>query len=112
MKPIRGLLIAALLLLSPAAGHAELSVASYVEVTIARLDLAATAWRDTGQPPPAEELDELYQSHGIDREAYLCFAGEKSREIEAYLEEHPELRDTIDSLSAEIRREIARGEDD
>lgn len=106
---LRVFLVAATLLLSAAApSRAELDVPAYIELTIARLELVEASWRDRDEPPSEEELDELYSAHGTDREAYFCFSGEKSREIRAYLEEHPEHRSSIDELAAAIRRKIAQ----
>ena len=105
------LLFAMLLHLFAAPGHAELNVATYIELTIARLELIDTAWQETDEPPGEEELDELYASYETDREAYFCFSGEMKDEIEAYLEKNTDLRDTIESLSAAIRQRIAEGEE-
>lgn len=112
MRPtLRTCLVAgALLLVGAAPGLAELTVETYVELTIARLELVETAWRETGAPPAEEEIDELYDSYGTDREAYFCFSGENKRALKAYLDKHPELRDEIESLSGAIRRTIAEGE--
>lgn len=108
---IRLVLLGALLHSVAVPGHAELDVESYVELTIARLELVEEAWRENGQPPSDEDLEELYGSHGTDRESYLCFSGERRTAIEAFLEEHSHLRDEIESLSAAIRREIAQREE-
>ena len=107
----RMLLLAALLIpLAAVAGNAELDVERYIELTIARLELVEASWRETGEPPPQSEIEELYPAHGTDQETYLCFAGEKKEEIDAYLEEHPELQATIESLSASIRSQIEQAE--
>lgn len=105
------LLSAALVLAAVAPARAELDVASYAELTVARLELIEAAWRETDAPPSEEELDRLYAEFDTDREAYVCFAGEMKDEIERHLDENPEIREAIESLSAAIRRRIAEREE-
>ena len=92
--------------------HADFDVEGYVQLTIARLEAVEAAWSEDGEPPPEEEIEALYLSHGTEREAYFCFYGKKRSEIEAYLEKHQDLREAIESTSAAIRQKIAEGEEE
>lgn len=106
------LLMIPLFLVTAVPTRAGLAVEAYIELTIARLELVESALRESGGPPTEEELDELYAAHGTDREEYFCYSGGQRRRVEAYLRNHPELRDQIESLSASIRREVANKEPD
>lgn len=83
-------------------GRAELELASYIELTIERLELIRAAWTDTGAPPTEAQLSELYESYGVDSQRYLRYGGKKREEIQRFLDEHDEERDVIESLSAAI----------
>jgi len=50
------------------------------------------------------------QAYGTDLDAYYAFAGEHRREIEDYLADHDDERDTIDSLAADIAAVIEQEE--
>ena len=95
-------------LFATASSLAALDVEGYVELTIARLELIEESWREKDQPPSNEELEALYEEHGTDRETYFCFSGEKKRAIDAYLEKHPEQRETVETLAAAIRQRITQ----
>lgn len=93
-------------------GRADFDVETYIEISIARLELIVAAWQETGGPPAEGELEDLYASYGTDRETYLCAAGEMGDQIESYLRRNPQLQETIDSLAASIRQHIAEGEEE
>lgn len=104
-----------LLLLSPGvmkmAGAEPLTLESYFEVTLARLDLVVGTWEQTGHGPGEEEEAVLFQQHGITTEAFYGFAGEHREEIAAYLEGHPDVQQAIDDLSARIQQLVAQAEE-
>jgi hypothetical protein len=103
-------LAAALLLLPFAAGAAELTVASYVDLTIDRLELAHETWSLEGRSPVETEEAEVCQLYQTDLDTYYGFAGEHRQAIEDYLAENVEARATIDSLAAAIDRIIEQKE--
>lgn len=104
-----------LVLLSPGAvgtaGAETLTLESYFEVALARLDLVVGTWEQTGHGPGEEEEAALFQQHGITPEAFYGFAGEHREEIAAYLEGHPDLQQAIDDLSARIQQLVAQAEE-
>jgi len=102
--------LAALLLLSVPVRADELTVASYVDLTIERLELAYDTWSQEGRSPVETEEAEVCQAYGTDLDAYYAFAGEHRREIEDYLADHDDERDTIDSLAADIAAVIEQEE--
>lgn len=91
---------------------AELTVENYIKLTVSRLELIDASWRAKDQPPTEEEMQVLYASYDTDRESYFCFAGENRREIESYLERHPESRDTIEALASAIRKKVSERSED
>lgn len=100
--------VAALVLLS-AAGPVraeDLSIEAYFDVTLARLELAATRWEQTRSGPTEEEMEALFAQHGTTTEAYHAYAGEHRQEVEGYLEANPEAREAVDALSARIQTAI------
>jgi hypothetical protein len=101
---------AALLLLALPAVAAELTVASYVDLTIKRLELAYTTWSEEDRSPVETEEAALCQLYGATLEAYYAFAGEHRQEIEDYLSENTAKRDRIDSLAADIAAIIEQKE--
>lgn len=89
---------------------AELTAESYVDLTIARLELAYTTWSEEDRSPVETEEAALCQAYETTLEAYYTFAGDHRREVEDYLAEHTDKRDTIDSLAAEVRAIIDQKE--
>ena len=92
-----------------AAGAAELTVESYSAVSVAHLELIATRWEGGNAPSEAEE-DALFERHATTREAYYTFAGDHSDAIQSYLDANPEIRKTIEELSARIKMLIEQAE--
>ena len=103
--------LSGLLLALPTAG-AELTVAAYVDITIARLELAKTSWGEQGQSPGQAKEDELFERYGTTAESYYAFPAFNRREIDAYLDENEELKDAIESLSESIRQLIEQAEEE
>lgn len=110
LKPTAIIALAALLLLALPALAEELTVASYVDLTIERLELAHHTWSAEGRSPVETEEAELCHPYGTDLDAYYAFAGEHRQEIEDYLAEHTAKRDTIDSLAADVAAVIEQQE--
>lgn len=102
-------LLGTLLLALPVLG-AELTVADYVDITIARLELAETTWSEEDRSPTQAEEDDLFESYGTIAEVYYAFAAKHRREIEDYLEESSEQRELIEALSDAIRQRIDQRE--
>ncbi len=100
-----GLLLAAL----PAAG-AELTVWEYVELTIARLELAQSTWAEEGRSPTAEEEAVLFDELSMEAASYYRFAARHRREIDDYLAANPKLQQKIDALSDAIGQLIEQSE--
>jgi hypothetical protein len=89
---------------------AELTVADYVDLTIARLELAQRTWSEEGRSPVETEEAALFEAKGTTSKVYFHFAGEHGKEIEGYLEENTQKRDRIRALSQEIQRLIEQAE--
>lgn len=101
----RGALLA-LLIANGAVLAADLSVARYVALSIARLALAKASWTAAQQPPAAAALAALFAGYGIGETDYLAYGGANRDAIEAYLGEHPDAQQRIDALSAAIDQAI------
>jgi hypothetical protein len=95
-------LAAVLALLALPALAAELTVATYVDLTIDRLALAYDTWSQEGRSPVETEEAAVCQLYETDLDAYYSFAGDHRQEIEDYLAEHDDKRAAIDSLAADI----------
>jgi HAMP domain-containing protein len=103
--------VAALVLLSGVpARAAELTVADYVDLTIARLELAQRTWSEEKRSPVETEEAALFEARGTTAGDYFRFAGRHGQEIEGYLEENTDKRDRIEALSQEIERLIEQAE--
>ncbi|HEV8582572.1 MAG TPA: hypothetical protein VGX68_26190 [Thermoanaerobaculia bacterium] len=89
---------------------AELTVADYVDLTIARLELAQRTWTEEGRSPVETEEAALFEARGTTAKAYYRFAGEHGKAIASYLEENTDKRDRIEALSREIQRLIEQAE--
>jgi hypothetical protein len=103
--------LAALILLPGLpARAAELTVADYVDLTIARLELAVRTWSEERRSPVETEEAALFEAKGTTAKVYFHFAGEHGKEIEGYLEENTDKRDRIAALSQEVQRLIEQAE--
>lgn len=109
-----GLALVALVALALLAGipvqATELSVAGYVDLTIARLELAQETWGEEGRSPVETEEAALFEAYGTTAKVYFRFAGAHPSEIEGHLAENTEQRDRIEALSREIERLIEQAE--
>lgn len=100
-----GLLVALLLGHGLAVGE-ELTIDRYIELSIARLELAKQSWTTTQQPPAAEAVAALFAGYGVEETDYLAYTGANREAIDAYLEAHPDAQQRIDALSADIDQAI------
>lgn len=78
----------------------------YVELSIARLELAHESWAKTQQPPESEAMAALFAGYGLEEADYLAYGGTNRREIDSYLAAHPQVKQRIDALSADIGQAI------
>jgi len=90
---------------SAAAG--DLSMARYIELSIARLELSKQAWTTTKQPPGRKAMATLFAGYGVDETNYLAYTSAHRKAIDGYLSTHPHARQRIDDLSAAIANAIA-----
>lgn len=103
-------LVALLLLAGLPARAAELTVAEYVDLTIARLELARTTWSGEGRSPVETEEATLFETWGTTAVAYYRYSGNHSKEIEGFLEENTEKHNQIEALRDEIESLIEAAE--
>lgn len=103
-------LILALPLSAPLAAAEELTPADFVDLTIARLELADVTWRDEERAPTDEEEDALFADLNTTEEGYYEYWGNHRQEVENYLAENPDLQELIDELSQRIEQHIERAE--
>lgn len=128
LRTTRLLPLLCLLLLQPPAAAAarapggELTVADYCELTRALLELSAREWQERVDAAAQKkgdrkemlrtlervaksyraQQDEVYGRFGMSAREDLRYASDHQSEIESYLEENPEVRDSIESLKARI----------
>lgn len=103
--------LAALVLLpGSAAVAADLTVTDYIDLTIARLELARQTWSTERRSPVETEEAPLYEARGTTAKVYFRFAGENRTAIESFLEQNTDKRDRIEALSREIHRLIEQAE--
>lgn len=107
---LRPWIAASMLLAAWPAAADDLTVERYVDVTIARLELAETTWTEEDRSPTQAEEDELFEIFATTAEAYLAFPAKHREAIEDYLEANPDLRDAIQTLSDLISQRIEQGE--
>lgn len=101
----RGVMMALIFAIGTALAE-TLSVDRYIELSIARLELAKESWTSSQQPPAAEATAALFSSYGIEETDYIAYAGSNRETIDAYLAAHPDTKLRIDALSAEITQAI------
>ena len=101
-----GGLLAALLIGHGLARAEELTLERYIALSIARLELAKQSWTTTRQPPAAQAVAALFAGYGIAETEYLAYTGAHRAAIEAYLAAHPDARQRIEALSADIDQAI------
>ncbi len=86
------------------------TAATYMDLSVARLQLAKESWQRDRRSPSLEAAESLWARHGTTEAEFLAFPGEQREAVEAYLRAHPDKRAIIEALSAEIRALIAVGE--
>ena len=84
----------------------DLSIDRYIELSIARLEMAKASWTTSQLPPSEEASAALFSSYGIEEVDFVAYAGGNREAIDAYLAAHPDLKLRIDTLSAEITAAI------
>jgi hypothetical protein len=94
----------------PGAQAAELTVATYYELTVARLQFVVASWEQLGRGPGDDEMTNLWQRYDTTPQAYYAFASLHAAAVEAYLAARPDLQEAIDHLRAEIRALIQQRE--
>ena len=88
----------------PAQATAEpLTVESYCQLAVERLDLALNTWLKYHRSPTVAERASLYLDHGTSPSAYYAFSAARASRIAAYLNAHPSLQAEIASLSQQLR---------
>ena len=78
----------------------DLRIEHYVELSIARLELAKESWTATQHPPTPEAMAALFAGYGIEESDYLAYGGTNRKSIAAYLAAHPQAKQRIEALSA------------
>ena len=92
-------------------GQAEtITVATYVDLSIARLEQVKAALEQENRALTEFEEYQLLQQYGITAEEYVTYRSAHHEEVDNYLAMHPELSEQIDRLSAGIRTLIEQGE--
>ena len=86
-----------------------LTVETYCDLTITRLELVNRSWSAGQEPSDAEEAA-LWQRYGTTAPEYYAFRGKYPQMVDQYLDEHPEISDQIDQLSMSIERAIRQKE--
>lgn len=98
--------LSALLVGSPTAIGAELTLEQYVALSIQRLELAEQRWSAARQPPAPEEMTALFSRYGTTEGAFMAYTGANREAIDRYLAGHPSSKGRIDELSARIQHAI------
>ncbi|MGI0013628.1 MAG: hypothetical protein ACREBU_09335, partial [Nitrososphaera sp.] len=87
-----------------------LTVASYIDLTIARLELAKTSLEHKSQPADAAAVADLWQRYQTTSDEYIAFRGRFGREVDSYLAENPDLAARVDELSGAIKALVEQAE--
>jgi hypothetical protein len=77
-------------------------VERYCDVSIKRLAFVLEVRENKGRNPNALEEALFLQTHGVAWEEYHAFASAHPREVDAYLQAHPEMQAEIERLSTRI----------
>ena len=88
----------------------NLTVVTYVELSVARLQLAKDTWEREQRAPSAGEEAALYQRYGTTIGAYYAFTSTHRKAIEGYLAAHPEVQARIERLSERLHELIEQAE--
>lgn len=108
----------------------DLTVENYCRLTVSLMQLSVEEWQErvpvaektktdrkklesalqTVTKKYREQRTETFQQFGIDQRAYLNYATDHKTEIESYLEENPEVQQTIEDLKTQINKLIEQFE--
>ncbi|MCI5066765.1 hypothetical protein MRY87_13675 [bacterium] len=89
----------------------ELTVAKYLDVTLARLEFQREIWATENRAPSMQEEELICAQYGVTQPEYLAFNGKNRVAVERYLRENPTLSERIDSLGREVDGYIHRSGD-
>lgn len=89
------------------ASAGDLTLARYIDLSVARLELSRQAWTATKQPPGREAMAALFAEYGVEETEYLAYTSAQREAIAGYLSAHPDARQRIEGLSADIAGAIA-----
>jgi hypothetical protein len=89
---------------------ASLSVATYCELSVARLQLATDTWEKAGRSPTGDEEAILWQRYGTIAEEYYAFGSAHREEVNQYLTTYPEVSMEVERLSARLEELIEQAE--
>jgi len=124
-----GTLVAAALFVVPTRLAAQ-ELEQQVELSVQLLELSVAEWKERADVPAANGADgsarsaalaalekkykaeraRLYESHFTSATAHLTFFATHADEVAAYLEENPDIKSRIDSLSQTLRSLITQEE--
>lgn len=102
--------VAALVLASAQSAQADLTVESYCQLSVERLQLATDLLEQQGRLPDLLEQAALFSRYGTTAEEYLAFGSANRDAVEAYLAAQPELQAQLDALRARMDVRIAQRE--
>ena len=89
----------------------ELNVTTYIDMTLARLQLVLDTWRREGRSPNTGEQEAvLWEWYGTTAKAYYAFASTHRQEIARHLAAHPEVQEDIQNLRVQIHALIGQVE--
>lgn len=79
-----------------------LTVASYIDLSIARLELTKASLEQQRQPPDAASTNALWARYQTNPADYVAYRGLHGPEVDSYLAENPNLAARIDELSGAL----------
>jgi hypothetical protein len=100
----------------------------HVALSVQMLEIAVAEWRDRLALPPRSEPDaraaalaalekqykterqQVFQQFGTSQPEHLAFFGRHASDVEAYLDEHPEIKERTETLTQQLRSLIAQDE--
>lgn len=88
----------------------QLTVAGYVQMTVQWHQLTQDCWLKKNRPPTIEEQLALCKTHEVTLREYLTYPAKHTKEIDAYLADHPDVQEQIKKLTARIK-EIIQSQD-
>ena len=103
-------ILCCLVLFSGMATAQELTIDSYIALTVERLRIAENAWTQQGRAPTRTESDALWSTYATTAADYVAFGSTHRLAVEAYLASHPTVRDDIAQRSQRIRALVSQTE--